>query len=69
MTTKRPTENHPADDSRCPDCGGVLDVQRNVVVDEPYLAGYMVRAAPLPRRRRIAARVAFCNACEYVKEM
>ncbi len=59
----------PVEPPRCPDCGGELDVQENVVVDEPYFPLYPLRDAELPRRKRIAKRVAFCNGCEYVKEI
>lgn len=53
----------------CPECGGVLDTQANIVVDEPYLAPFLIRDAPLPRRLRTAARVVFCTECEYAKEL
>ncbi len=55
--------------SACPQCGGVLDVQRDVTVDEPYFPKHPLRGAPLPRRQRIAAVVAFCNGCEYADEV
>lgn len=55
--------------SACPLCGGELDVQRDVTVDEPYFPTHPLRGAPLPRRRRVAAAVAFCNGCEYADEV
>lgn len=57
------------DDGRCPQCSSELDVQRDVLVDEPYIPKYPLRNEPLPRRKRVAKLVAFCNGCEYVKEI
>ena len=54
---------------KCPDCGNVLDLQRNVEVDEPYFPTHPLRDQPLPRRRRIAKMVAFCNGCEFAQEV
>jgi transposase len=54
---------------RCPDCGGELSIERDVVVDEPYLTGYMLRDAPPPRRKRVAYAAAFCGGCEFVVQI
>jgi hypothetical protein len=54
---------------KCPDCGNVLDLQRDVEVDEPYFPTHPLRDQPLPRKRRIAKLVAFCNGCEYAEEV
>lgn len=58
-----------AADHRCPACGGALDIHHEVAVDEPYLAGQLLREAPLPRRQRTATAVAFCTGCEYCVEL
>lgn len=54
---------------RCPDCNGLLTVERDVLVDEPYFPKYPLRDQPLPRRQRTAKAVAFCGGCEFCIEI
>ena len=53
----------------CPQCGGPIDVQFDVETEEPVLSAYMRRGEELPRRKRIAPAVAFCNGCEFAVEV
>lgn len=53
----------------CPDCGGALSVERDVLIEEPYLAGRLLRHAELPRRQRVAYAAAFCSGCEFCVEI
>jgi hypothetical protein len=55
--------------THCPDCGGELSIERDVLIEESYLTGYMLRGADLPRRTRIAYAAAFCSGCEFAVEL
>lgn len=57
---------------KCPKCkDGVLTIDKDGGIEEPYIPGYYVRgrhAEGLPRRYR-KATVAGCNCCEYIREI
>lgn len=65
MSAKRTTVD---DDVRCPECGGVLELDPACEVGYLVASGYVVRDAPLTRRTRIAP-AALCTACEFCIEI
>jgi len=53
--------------TRCPECGAVLQLVTDGLVEEEYWPGYVVRGAELPRRRVCRPFLA-CSGCEFCIE-
>jgi hypothetical protein len=72
MTTTITTHDH-VDDVACPDCGGAIDIQCDVMTEDVYVTPFVVAnddgTFPFTTRPRQTFAVAFCSACEWAHEI